>query len=103
MEDEWDRLRGVRAERPLPGISPVRVALLFGSAAIAFALIATAYLGDTGREDFASAVEPASLDMMSTGSIRPTTKTYTIRKSVLQDGPESVCVIQADGTATGDC
>jgi len=103
MEDDWDRLRGARAERPLPGISPVRVALLFGSAAIAFALIATAYLDDNGRNDYVSVVEPAGLDMISTGSIRPATKTYTIRKSVLQDSPEAVCVIQADGTAVGDC
>lgn len=104
MEHEWDRLRGVRAERQLPAISPVRVALLFSSAAIAVALIAAAYLDD-GRDwsAQAKAVEPGGLDFMSTGSIGPVTKTYTIRKSVLQSSPDAECIIQADGTRSGEC
>lgn len=104
MEHEWERLRGARPERELPAISPIRVALLFGSAAVAFALIATAYLGDdNSRDEYAGAVEPAGLDYMSTGSIQPTTKKYTVRKSVLQSSPDAVCVINSDGTHSGEC
>ncbi|MCO5073236.1 MAG: hypothetical protein M9944_18735 [Rhizobiaceae bacterium] len=101
-QEDWERLRGMRTDRGRTHISPVRVALLFGTFAIALALFATSYLADRPHYLFAQQVEPLELDMMSTGSIvKP--KSYTIRKSVLQKSPGADCIIQADGSHAGDC
>ncbi|TIU59831.1 MAG: hypothetical protein E5W25_32140, partial [Mesorhizobium sp.] len=80
--------------------------LLFGSAAVALALIAMPLLDSrtrlqSGRADFAG-----GLDTMSTGSIGntgPIGRTYTLRRSVLQPLPSSVCVIRDNGKRSGDC
>ena len=84
------------------GMGILRIALLFGSAAVALALIAA----PIARQPDAIAVQPATVfagvDMMSTGSIGHR-DTYTLRSSVLQPSPSSVCVIRANGTRSGDC
>ncbi|ESX68135.1 MULTISPECIES: hypothetical protein [unclassified Mesorhizobium] len=80
------------------GMGILRIALLFGSAAVALALIATPYLDSRTRSQFAR----DGLDTMSTGSIGQR-DSYTLRKSVLQPLPSSVCVIRADGRSSGDC
>ena len=72
----------------------LRIALLFGSAAVALALIAVPLLEGRGSDRLAG--------LMSTGSIG-TGETYTIRRSVLQSSPDAVCVIRSDGTRSGDC
>ena len=48
---------------------------------------------------------PAGLDEMTTGSIGRTgyRGEYTIRKSVLQSSPQTVCVIRDNGVRIGDC
>ncbi len=101
-EEDWERIRGNRGDRTVPGISPVRVALLFGTAAIALALFATSYLADDGKRFYAEGGRPGELDMMSTGSVSPA-RTYIVRKSVLQASPDAVCIIRPDGTSQGDC
>lgn len=101
-DDDWERMRGVRGDRVVPRISPVRVALLFGTAAIALALFATSYLADQNRVLYADTAQPLGLDMTTTGSI-PQARTYTIRKSVLQSSPDAVCIIQPNGARSGDC
>jgi hypothetical protein len=101
-EEDWERIRSSRGDRALPGISPVRVALLFGTAAIALALFATSYLADSGRRFYADGGRPVEVDMMSTGSISPS-RTYTIRKSVLQSSPDAECIIRSDGSTQGEC
>jgi hypothetical protein len=77
------------------------VTLLFGSAAVALALIATPFLDSQtraqSRDDF-----PGGLDMTATGSISHRS-TYTVRRSVLQTQPGSVCIIGSDGRTSGDC
>ena len=101
-DEDWERLRGGRSDRSPPRISPVRVALLFGTAAIAFALFATSYLANDGRVLYAETARSLGLDDMTTGSISSGT-TYTIRRSVLQSSPEAVCIIEDNGRRVGDC
>jgi hypothetical protein len=100
-DSELDNLRGERLRRVPGRVSPVRVALLFGSAAIALALFATSYLGSE-RWDEMAVSDPGGLDPMTTGSVR-TANRYIIRKSVLQDSPDAVCIIRPNGTSSGDC
>jgi len=80
------------------GMVMLRATLLFGSAAVALALILTP-LADRFSRDPNIGV---GLDYMATGSIeRP--GNYTIRRSVLQKDSSSVCIVQANGRYTGDC
>jgi hypothetical protein len=100
-ESHWDRdsIPPLRFDNiSEAGVGALRLALLFGSAVIALALIAVPMLA--GRDQ---AVRPGSagLDMVNTGSIGH--GTYTIHRSVLQPHPEAVCVIRSDGSQTGQC
>ena len=80
------------------GVGVLRVALLFGSAAVALALI-LAPMAD--RYSKSQVVGIDGLDYIATGSTgKP--RTYTIRKSVLQE-TGSVCIIRATGERVGDC
>lgn len=83
------------------GFSVLRVALLFGSIAIAIALLAVPLL-QSGINETAMAVRGAGVDTMSTGSVRDSNR-YIVRRSVLQPTPDSVCVIRANGTRSGNC
>ncbi|MBN9072158.1 MAG: hypothetical protein J0H34_11275 [Rhizobiales bacterium] len=87
-------------------MSPVRIALLFSSAAIALALVVSSYFGDVGpgRADLAlNDMPPPGLDTMATGSTRTAGKSYIMRRSILQSSPNAVCIISADGRRSGDC
>ena len=98
-ENEWNAIRSQR--KPLlgaAGVGVLRVALLFGSAAVALALI-LAPMAD--RYSKSQVVGIDGLDYLATGSTGKT-RTYTIRKSVLQE-TGSVCVIRATGERVGDC
>ncbi len=80
----------------------LNIALLFGTAAIALSLIVTPMLAnrDDGRR---MAQIQQDFDLLTTGSIKPAekgTKNYTIRRSVLQETPGAVCVVQ--GYSSGD-
>jgi hypothetical protein len=97
-EDEWNAIRSRRA--PLfgtAGMSMLRVALLFGSAAVALALI-LAPMADRYEKQI---VGMDRLDLIATGAVGQT-GVYTIRRSVLQE-PGSVCIIHASGRHSGDC
>ena len=97
-EDEWDAIRSRR--RPLfgaAGMGMLRVALLFGSAAVALAMI-LAPMAD--RYSKTQIVGADGLDFMSTSSVGG--RGYTIRRSVLQS-PGSVCIIDSAGRRSGDC
>ena len=98
-ENDWEAIRPRR--RPLfglAGISMLRIALLFGSAAVALALI-LAPLAD--RYSKSQIVGLDRLDFTATGAIADRAG-YTIRRSVLQE-PGSVCIIRANGQRSGDC
>lgn len=98
-EDEWNAISSQRA--PLfsaAGMSMLRIALLFGSAAVALALI-LAPMAD--RYSKTQIVGADGLDFMSTSSVGQR-GAYTVRRSVLQ-APGSVCIIDASGRHSGDC
>lgn len=82
----------------------MRVALLFGTAAIALAAILTPIVADRSPSARV-AWAPDQYDNITTGSIpsRSQSNFYTVRKSILQDNPGSVCIIRSDGRKTGDC
>lgn len=74
----------------------LNIALLFGTAAIALSLIVTPMLTDERDARRLSHVQE-EFDFLTTGSIKPVdkgTRHYTIRRSVLQETPGSVCIIQ---------
>ena len=101
QDDGWED------DQEAPGYSiadsgAIRVALLFGSAAVAIALI-VAPLVDLGAGSVvASRGISAELDRTSTGSINRS-GTYTLRRSVLQQSPSSVCIINKGGQQIGEC
>lgn len=106
LRDEWERPRNGRGwDAGAAGMGAVRVALLFGSAAVAIALFLTPLVeSQANRLAYSSGPYPAGLDMMSTGTIgQRDTGTYTVRRSVLQPSPSSVCIIRQNGMRTGDC
>ncbi|ACM37870.1 MULTISPECIES: hypothetical protein [Rhizobium/Agrobacterium group] len=76
-------------------IGVVNLALLFAVTAVAVSLVLTPMLADkTTSGQFAA--RPADVDRMSTGSIpgeHDAGKRYTIRRSVLQETPGSVCIV----------
>ncbi len=98
---DWEVSRNERAWRfEDAGMGALRITLLFGSVAVALALLIVPML-DRGTGLFAER-SAAGIDVMSTGSIGAG-KSYTIRRSVLQDSPNSVCIIRSNGTRSGDC
>ncbi len=98
-DSEWDAIRGRRAPMlGLAGMGLLRVVLLFGSAAVALALILAPL---AARYTGSHAIGIGGLDYNATGSIGGRGE-YTIRRSVLQR-PGAVCIIRADGRRSGDC
>lgn len=77
------------------GEDMLRTSLIFGAAAIVATLAATPFLETRTMPAF------HTLDATTTGSLAKE-RTYTLRKSVLQATPASVCVIRGQ-IATGDC
>lgn len=82
----------------------LRAALLFGTAAVALAAILTPIMADRSSSARV-AWAPDQFDNITTGSIpqHVITKSYTVRKSILQDDPGALCIIRSDGRKTGDC
>ncbi|EDQ33132.1 hypothetical protein HPDFL43_16691 [Hoeflea phototrophica DFL-43] len=92
------------AENQPKRIGAVRVALLFGTAAIALAAILTPLAAER-TSSARIAWSPKQFDNITTGSI-PTgsnSRVYTVRKSILQDAPGALCIILSDGSTSGDC
>ena len=80
----------------------LNIALLFGMVAIALSLIVTPMLaGKTTSPRLAQI--PDNFDMISTGSINRNVdkKSYSIRRSVLQPTPGSVCIVEGYGNESG--
>ncbi len=102
-EDFWKTVRVRKRATIRSGkTGALNLALLFGTAVIALSLIITPMLaGHDDQRRMAHLHE--DFDMISTGSIKPAegnSKKYTIRRSVLQDTPGSVCIVQ--GYSSGD-
>lgn len=79
------------------GGSILRVVLLFGSAAVALALIIVPVLNDQANKVASQSVLPAGVDRTMTGSVKR--DTYVVRKAPVRP----ICVIDPDGTHSGDC
>ena len=91
----------------------LRVTLLFGSAAVALALI-LAPIAENQVDRMMYSSYPAGLDMLATGTIgggagiggpvgQRGGSAYVVRRCVLQPSPNSVCIIRQNGMRTGDC
>jgi hypothetical protein len=80
----------------------LRVALLFGSAAVAFALILTPFVDRGAGSVVAARGVAVELDQTATGSI-PQSGQYTVRRSVLQSSSSAVCIIRRNGGRSGEC
>ena len=102
LDRDWDSIRPERGFRAADaGMGILRITLLFGSAAVALALIATPFL-DSQTRSLSARDGVGGLDMATTGSIGHR-ETYTLRRSVLQPQPSSVCIIRSNGRSSGDC
>ncbi len=79
----------------------LNLSLLFGTAVIALTLILTPMLASKTDNRVANA--PFDYDNIHTGSVPSgnATKRYTVRRSVLQEMPGAVCIIDGDGTKSG--
>ncbi|WP_173934075.1 hypothetical protein [Chelativorans sp. Marseille-P2723] len=83
------------------GMGLLRIALLFGSAAVALALVLTPILERASQDDVAVG---AGIDSLATGSVANRRgQIFTIRRSVLQPAPEAVCIIDSTGRHSGSC
>lgn len=107
MEEEfWKTVRAQRRGTIRSGKTGVlNLALLFGTAAIALSLIVTPMLANRSDSRRLAHVQE-DFDMITTGSIKPAEKGprhYTIRRSVLQETPGSVCIVQGSGSAPTPC
>jgi hypothetical protein len=97
----WGQASGAPARNILDS-GAIRVALLFGSAAVAFTLILAPII-DRGAGNFiAKRGGSSGLDATATGSILKK-RGYTVRRSILQGGPSSVCIIGENGAQSGKC
>ena len=99
MQPQQDRDQSALASLlGVAGTGVLRIALLFGSAAVALTLIMAPF-----AENYARSQVAGGFDMMSTGSTPAKQNSYTIRRSVLQPAPESVCIIRPNGSRSGEC
>ena len=105
MEDEWNAVKNDRSwSSGAAGIGILRITLLFGSAAVALALIIAPFADRQTRGYANDDSQPFGLDDMATGGIsRKGGNLYTVHKSVLQSSPDAVCVIRTNGRRVGDC
>ena len=96
---KWESERGGRETVwGMTSMGLLRATLLFGSAAIALALI-IAPIAESQTRKF---VGSPGVDTMATGSVQPRNN-YTLRRSVLQEFPGAICVIRDNGTRSGNC
>ena len=82
-------------------LSVVRLALLFGLVAGAMAVIVPPLLHPYDRNRSVPAGTGA-IDYLTTSSI-DRKQPYSVRRSVLTDSPDAVCIIDIYGNRSGDC
>ena len=101
-EDEWNLIRRDRGWRlDGTGVGLVRIALLFGFIVAAFAMILVPAADEQSRAYSERAAHGTGIDSFKTGTVERQ-ESYTIRRSVLQPSPNSICIIR-DGRRSGDC
>lgn len=102
-KDQYDNTADpVGASFETPRTGALNVAVIFGVAAIALTLILAPFV-DRESAQMAGAVAPGAYDDIVTGSISTNSgpKRYIVRRSVLQDTPGAVCIINSDGSTSG--
>lgn len=100
-DDEWDFVQGEDKDVLEPAKSgALRISLLFGSIAVAFALFLVPLVNSSSVSIAKNANGP--LDLISTGSVKRANE-YTVRRSVLQAKGSVGCIIGNDGSEVGDC
>lgn len=101
-DDEWSLIRAFKSVTSTGnGSGTLRIALVFGAVAAVAALFATPWLEKTAR----IAAAKGGVDTVTTGSVSSGNggSTYVIRRSILQESTDAVCVIAANGRSEGDC
>ena len=102
-DDEWDTVERTQdSGLKEAGSGALRITLLFGSVAVAFALFLVPILNRNDALSIGSRTAGQNLDRMSTGSVSRD-NAYVVRKSVLQSSPNAICIIRANGGKSGDC
>lgn len=101
-DEFWTSVYSGKGDSTSPArISLVRLVLLLGAAAVAIALIVPPLVNPQSHNRTYLAGQPA-LDFRTTGSI-DRTQQYSVRRSVLQDSVDAVCIIDIYGNQSGDC
>ncbi len=99
-DEFWASVYSGNGEAKRPGrISLLRLALLFGAAAITMAIVVPPMLDHAAHRRIAG---NAGIDYTTTSSIRRMHE-YTERRSVLQPDDEPVCIIDKAGIRSGGC
>ncbi|MEX0406456.1 hypothetical protein ABGN05_12335 [Aquibium sp. LZ166] len=99
VDQDWEYPEVTQASRlNSAGMGVIRIALLFGSAAVAVGLI----VAPIAERQLQRSAGLGGVDTMTTGSIG-NRDIYTMRRSVLQSSPHAVCIIHTDGRRSGDC
>ena len=101
---EWAEIRPQNASTVSEaGHGMLRITLLFGSLAVAIALFLTPVIDRGSDSALTASVGYRGIDRTATGTVRGTMQQYTVRRSVLQNTPSSMCIIHSNGMKTGDC
>jgi hypothetical protein len=99
--NDWEQASYTPA-RNLLDSGAIRIALLFGSAAVAFTMILAPIIDRGSGNLFAKRGMSSKLDSAATGSIVQS-RGYTVRRSILSKAPASVCIIDQNGRQSGKC
>ncbi len=101
-DDFWSSVYSGAANKQQNGrFSVVRLALLFGMATIALALIVPPMI-DVSSGDWQLMAGKQGIDYTTTATASRK-KEYTMQRSILLPSTSSVCIIQRNGRRTGDC
>lgn len=101
-DEFWSSVYSKADQTVRPGrLSALRVALLFGMAAVALALILPPIV-ETPSGEWHLLANDQGIDFTTTATV-PRNRIYTIQRSVLQPSGDSVCIIDSRGRRSGDC
>jgi hypothetical protein len=101
QDSDWEQASHAPAHNLLDS-GAIRIALLFGSAAVAFTLVLAPIIDRGAGSLYAKRGSSTKLDGTATGSIlKP--RGYIVRRSILQGAPASVCIIDEKGLQSGKC
>ncbi len=101
-DEFWTSVYSGKSDSASPArISLVRLVLLFGVAAAAMALVVPPLINPQFNNRTYLAGQPG-IDYRTTGSISRDQQ-YSVRRSVLQNSVDAVCIIDIYGNQSGDC